>query len=267
VHDAAKANTAVASGAPQHSSAQKGDGGGTAGTTDSPQSAGQTGSSGMPVQGVQNDGRARAASSSGRSAPGSPTTPARATAPGPPSRGSAGSTQASPTHSSHLSAHQHHGHEIKRQRSPVPEFPPLPDAPPPKVFGMGYSANRRVPKAQDYAGIKEEHEKQADEYDRILQEREEAMRANGELGSSGSVSPVSAEAEAVDGTVADGAESAEKSNASMGANEKARLMEQMNANQEKPTERFKKRGKGERRVRDPITGKAIIVKDADPKGE
>lgn len=35
----------------------------------------------------------------------------------------------------------------------------------------------------------------------------------------------------------------------------------------KPTERFAKAEKGQRRVRDPITGSEIIVKDADPKGE
>lgn len=35
----------------------------------------------------------------------------------------------------------------------------------------------------------------------------------------------------------------------------------------KPTERFAKAEKGQRRVRDPITGAEIIVKDADPKGE
>lgn len=35
----------------------------------------------------------------------------------------------------------------------------------------------------------------------------------------------------------------------------------------KPTERFAKAEKGQRRVRDPITGSEIIVKDADPKGD
>ncbi|WWC90217.1 uncharacterized protein L201_005150 [Kwoniella dendrophila CBS 6074] len=50
-----------------------------------------------------------------------------------------------------------------------------------------------------------------------------------------------------------------------GANEKSRLMEQMNANQLKPTERFNRAEKGQRRVRDPITGAEVIVKDADPK--
>ncbi|KLT44405.1 hypothetical protein CC85DRAFT_242629 [Cutaneotrichosporon oleaginosum] len=268
-HDAAKANTAVASGAPQHHSAQKGDGRGTAGTIDSPRDATQTGSSGTPVV-VPSAG---ARSSSGASAPGSPTTPARATAPGPPSYATPASPSArsatSPTSPSrsHLSPTAASptaptGPELSRQRSPVPEFPKLPAAPPPKVYGMGYSNFRRVPKAQDYAGIKQEHEKQADEYDRILQEREAALRANGELAhSSGSLTP---EAAPVDDAVAEPG-GGEKTSANMGANEKARLMEQMNANQEKPTERFKKRSKGERRVRDPITGKAIVVKDADPK--
>jgi hypothetical protein len=36
---------------------------------------------------------------------------------------------------------------------------------------------------------------------------------------------------------------------------------------EKPTDRYRKAEKGQRRVRDPITGTEIIVKDADPKGQ
>jgi hypothetical protein len=35
---------------------------------------------------------------------------------------------------------------------------------------------------------------------------------------------------------------------------------------ERPTDRYKKADHGSRRVRDPITGTEIIVKDADPKG-
>jgi len=35
---------------------------------------------------------------------------------------------------------------------------------------------------------------------------------------------------------------------------------------EKPTERFRKHKKGERRVRDPITGGEIIIKDIDKHG-
>lgn len=33
-----------------------------------------------------------------------------------------------------------------------------------------------------------------------------------------------------------------------------------------PTQRFQQAEKGQRRVRDPVTGGEIIVKDADPKG-
>jgi len=36
---------------------------------------------------------------------------------------------------------------------------------------------------------------------------------------------------------------------------------------ERPTDRYRKAEKGQRRVRDPITGTEIIVKDADPKGK
>ncbi|BEI79854.1 hypothetical protein CcaverHIS002_0103830 [Cutaneotrichosporon cavernicola] len=235
-------STAIPSGAPQHHSAQVGEGSPTAGTTDSPRTAAESGSSGLAIPNT---------SPGGSGAPGSPTmvTSPVAKSPTTPVRG--------PTSPSSPSAHLAVPHQIGRPRSPVPEFPPLPAAPPPKVFGMGYSGSRRVPKVQDYAGIKEKHDQQAEEYGRILQEREEAMRNNAEL-ASGSVSPASVErANTVD-------QSGDKK-ADTGADEKARLMEQMNANQEKPTERFKKRNKGERRVRDPITGRAIIVKDADPK--
>lgn len=43
-------------------------------------------------------------------------------------------------------------------------------------------------------------------------------------------------------------------------------MQRLTSFPEKPTERFKKR-KGERRVRDPITGSEMIVKDVDKKGK
>lgn len=47
--------------------------------------------------------------------------------------------------------------------------------------------------------------------------------------------------------------------------EKQEIMDQMNANQLKPTERLNKRAKGDRRVRDPTTGGEVIIHDANPK--
>lgn len=52
---------------------------------------------------------------------------------------------------------------------------------------------------------------------------------------------------------------------SPGQQEKAEMMDRMNANKEKPTDRLKKAPHGERRVRDPTTGGQVIIKDADPK--
>lgn len=47
--------------------------------------------------------------------------------------------------------------------------------------------------------------------------------------------------------------------------EKEEYKDRMNANKEKPTDRYNKQKHGERRVRDPVTGGEVIIKDADPK--
>ncbi|GMK56735.1 hypothetical protein CspeluHIS016_0305750 [Cutaneotrichosporon spelunceum] len=237
------ANTVIAPDALQEYSAQMDNGFPTAGMADNPRTAAETGTAGVAFTDTPPDGDARPPDEAG--APGSPTATKSPTKP-----------VHDPTSPSSSPAQPDATSQVGQSRS-VPQFPTLPDAPPSKVYGKGYSASRRVPKAQDYASIKEAHEKQAEEYSRILQERENAIRANGEV-TSGSMSPASA----ADGHT--GGQNGDKK-ADQGVEEKARLMEQMNSNQEKPTERFRKRKKGERRVRDPITGRAIIVNDTDPK--
>ncbi|OCF41030.1 C2 domain-containing protein [Kwoniella heveanensis CBS 569] len=166
------------------------------------------------------------------------------------------------------------------------EFPELPPAPPSRVIGQGYSANHPVPTVQSYKADQKAHEDEARAYAEIVerrrQEAEERERAQIErernpekpaVPQSGDGIPSGT---ATGGQVAAGADEntnaaktqqvkKDEPNAGAGANEKARLMDQMNSNKLSPTERFQKAEKGQRRVRDPVTGAEIIVKDADPK--
>ncbi|OXC65474.1 hypothetical protein AYX13_05483 [Cryptococcus neoformans] len=167
------------------------------------------------------------------------------------------------------------------------DFPDLPPAPPSHVIGQGYSAHNPVPTVQSYKITQQKHEEEAHAYaemvERRAREAEERERRAREsrsgIGGDGHAAPQSGSPDAHGGRapvkagpdeetnaakVQEGKKTDEP-NAASGANEKARMMEQMNANQLKPTERFAKAEKGQRRVRDPITGAEIIVKDADPK--
>ncbi|KAL7420399.1 hypothetical protein Q5752_005369 [Cryptotrichosporon argae] len=151
------------------------------------------------------------------------------------------------------------------------EFPELPPAPPSKQYGAGYSAMHPVPTVQHYQADQKAHAAEADEYARIVaarrgeqEARERETDRDGNLGQADDGKP------AVEGDEANAAKTQKKQTGeSQGgkgpANEKQRLMDQMNANKVKPTDRIKNAEKGERRVRDPITGGEIIVKDADPK--
>lgn len=132
--------------------------------------------------------------------------------------------------------HGHHGHHNRRSRSPVPEWPELPEAPPSKVYGKGYSSRHKVPKAQDYAEIQKTHEQQAEEYDRLVREREEAMQGreeNGEM-SSGQLSPAAdvgdVPGDSTGASLHEGETSGKSAKGQQGAGEKERLMEQMTAN-------------------------------------
>ncbi|WVQ82868.1 hypothetical protein IAT38_005004 [Cryptococcus sp. DSM 104549] len=170
------------------------------------------------------------------------------------------------------------------------EFPELPPAPPSRVVGQGYSSHHPVPTVQSYREEQAQHEEDARVYASIVERRAREAEEREKLAREqrspaekageglGKDAPQTGDATAANaGKV--GAGKDEETNAakvqkekktdepqpSSGANEKARLMEQMNANQLKPTDRIAKANKGERRVRDPITGTEVIVKDADPK--
>jgi hypothetical protein len=172
------------------------------------------------------------------------------------------------------------------------DFPDLPPAPPSRVVGQGYSANHPVPTVQSYKAAKADADQQADEYARIVAARqaedEERMRKAAEAKDE-SASPVDAPktdpSQKEEGQVDEkkGRDKVkEKVDPHRPTTEKERMMEQMNSNKSqfiiattktmlmgtvRPTDRVRHAEKGQRRVRDPITGAEIIVKDADPKGK
>ncbi|OCF60178.1 C2 domain-containing protein [Kwoniella mangroviensis CBS 10435] len=155
------------------------------------------------------------------------------------------------------------------------EFPELPPAPPSRVIGQGYSANNPVPTVQQYKEDQKQHEADAQAYADIVERRrieaeqrekqaqQEKEKPNAREGAEGGA--VRAGKDEETNAVKAQKDKKDEPTPGTGANEKSRLMEQMNANQLKPTERFQKAEKGQRRVRDPITGAEVIVKDADPK--
>lgn len=126
------------------------------------------------------------------------------------------------------------------------DFPALPPAPAPHVFGTGYSGKHKVPKAQDWQQINERHQQQADEYARIMEMREQAQQDEDRLAEEGPTSEEEGEPAyvQVDGdgdpvnpqdspTTAgnkvsnDGTQSRKKADPKNAANEKQRLMNQM----------------------------------------
>ncbi|WWC97592.1 hypothetical protein V866_004476 [Kwoniella sp. B9012] len=156
------------------------------------------------------------------------------------------------------------------------EFPELPPVPPSRVIGQGYSANNPVPTVQQYKAEQKQHEADAQAYADIVERRRIEAEQREKQAQQEKEKPTAQDGQEGGGAVRAGKD--EETNAvkaqkdkkdeptpGTGANEKSRLMEQMNANQLKPTERFQRAEKGQRRVRDPITGAEVIVKDADPK--
>lgn len=133
------------------------------------------------------------------------------------------------------------------------DFPDLPPAPPSHVVGQGYSAHNPVPTVQSYKATQQKHEEQAHAYaemvERRAREAEERERRSREsrsgVGGDGHAAPQSGSLDAQAGSapvkagpdeetnaakVQEGKKTDEP-NAASGANEKARMMEQMNANQ------------------------------------
>jgi hypothetical protein len=128
------------------------------------------------------------------------------------------------------------------------EFDPLPEAPPSKVYGQGYSAFNPVPTVQHY---KEEHAKheeeskhyaevvaarqrEADERERTRHDQKQAEDAHVKTVGEGGVSEGRGgeKVEGVEGNVLKNTkDKTDKPVANSGTSEKARMMDQMNANQ------------------------------------
>lgn len=132
------------------------------------------------------------------------------------------------------------------QRPTTPDFPELPPAPAPHVFGTGYSGKHKVPKAQDWQEINQRHQQQADEYARIMEMREQAEMDEKRLAEEGPGSEEEGEPAyvEVDGdgdpinpqdspmaaghkVANDGTQSRKKADSKNAATEKQRLMNQM----------------------------------------
>ncbi|WVW81245.1 hypothetical protein I302_103236 [Kwoniella bestiolae CBS 10118] len=154
------------------------------------------------------------------------------------------------------------------------EFPDLPPVPPSRVIGQGYSAEHPVPTVQSYKIEQKQHEQDAKAYAEIVErrrleseqrDRQAQLEREKPTHESTQGGQVSAGKDEETNAVKAQKDKKDEPQPGTGANEKSRLMEQMNSNQLKPTERFQKAEKGQRRVRDPITGAEVIVKDADPK--
>lgn len=174
-------------------------------------------------------------------------------------------------------------------RTPPPELPP---APPTRVVGEGYGYNHPVPTVQKYRQDQVQRDKDADDYADYLDRHQEQDSAtlgstavsashdddfngngNGSAGqpihATGDVpldSSSRANGQPSAGTLHGKAAASHGKSVpgqSAGQQEKAEMMERMNANKVKPTDRVKKQG--ERRVRDPTTGGEVIIRDADPK--
>lgn len=119
------------------------------------------------------------------------------------------------------------------------QFPPLPEAPPSKVFGSGYNEYHPVPTVQSYKADQKVNEQAADEYARIVaqRQREQEERLARHQRDAEAVS-AKQEGKAEDGTVKDQGNEAkirqnnkQDSNAKKPATEKERMMDQMNSNQ------------------------------------
>lgn len=118
------------------------------------------------------------------------------------------------------------------------ELPELPAAPPSRVIGQGYSSNHPVPTVQSYKATKADNDKQAEEYAQIVARRqaedEERMRKAEELRQQEQDEKPSGEPVEENRGEGNAIKSSEKTkdkpDSSGPANEKSRMMEQMNMN-------------------------------------
>lgn len=133
------------------------------------------------------------------------------------------------------------------------DFPELPPAPPSHVVGQGYSAHHPVPTVQGYKATQQKHEEEAHAYAEMVEKRareaedreRQARERHSGVGGDGHPAPQSGSPDAqgprtpVDAGADEETNAAkvqeskktDEPNAASGANEKARMMDQMNANQ------------------------------------
>ena len=114
-------------------------------------------------------------------------------------------------------------------------FPPLPPAPPSHVAGQGYSANHPVPTVQSYKAAQARHEDEAKQYADIVAKRRAEAEARDQGGAEKSGVPQSGDIEEVGGNEGNALKNQkgmkDDTSAQMPANEKQRMMQQMNSNQ------------------------------------
>lgn len=121
------------------------------------------------------------------------------------------------------------------------KFPELPPAPPSKVIGQGYSANHPVPTVQSYKVTQAENEQQAKDYAEIVAKRqaedEERLRRAEELkrqqDDEKHSGPAVEEVRGQGNAVKSNEKTKDKLDPNAPANEKTRMMEQMNMNKRK----------------------------------
>lgn len=166
-------------------------------------------------------------------------------------------------------------------------LPPLPEAPPSRHIGEGYSYNHPVPTVQKYRDEKKTWDKEAAEYARLMESAGDGSVRDDETATmasaagtgtgteTGTAASVNGKPQAVHATgdvpstnhgkaSSDGPSANERAGKkrdavkSPGQQEKAEMMDRMNANKEKPTDRLKKGPHGERRVRGARVRKGLI---------
>jgi hypothetical protein len=103
----------------------------------------------------------------------------------------------------------------------LPEFPELPEAPAPRIYGHGWSATHKIPNISGYSDLQKQHAAEADEYARIVDARNVALGNLSDVSSSASITRLS--------TPAENEKNADGEPMTKGEKEKQRLMDQMNA--------------------------------------
>jgi hypothetical protein len=115
------------------------------------------------------------------------------------------------------------------------KFPELPEAPPSKTFGTPFNAYHPVPTVQGYRDAQKENEKAADDYARIVEQRQkeqadrQSRRAEEASKIGGRQDDVKVDQSGNEGKMRKANE--KDPQGSKASTEKERMMEQMNSNQ------------------------------------